>query len=73
MAELLIPFLVEIYVCYQALLEIASNGLGGTKKRPVIEQTINHLKNNICVAGIKSRNLSTAKAYFLLYHNYDKK
>jgi hypothetical protein len=36
------------------------------KVRPVIEQTINHLKTNMCVADRKSRNLSTTKADLLL-------
>jgi len=36
------------------------------KKRCVVEQAINHLKTNMCVAGRKSRNLSTTKADLLL-------
>ena len=36
------------------------------KIRPVVEQTINHLKTNMCVAGRKSRNLKTTKADLLL-------
>lgn len=36
------------------------------KTRPVIEQTINHLKTNMCIAGRKSRNLSTTKADLLI-------
>ena len=36
------------------------------KIRPVIEQTISHLKMNMCIAGRKSRNLSTTKADLLI-------
>lgn len=36
------------------------------KKRGVIEQTINHFKSSMCVAGRKSRNLNTTKADLLL-------
>ena len=36
------------------------------KKRCAIEQTINHLKTNMYVAGRKSRDSSTTKADLLL-------
>jgi len=36
------------------------------KLRPIIEQTINHFKINMCVAERKTRNLPSTKADFLL-------